>query len=181
MLRSSTFASPSQSLHQRQLSHTKKLKFAKRKLRVQRCKTLPGVSSKTVSTNSHSPTTIPTTTNTPKTKSRAPPVPIPTPSIPTPITIPKGDPSLGDKLAHLPKAQRKQIKSADADRVARRLAKKKAKALADKGVKSRESGKDRERVRKRAVKERNGAPEKKKAKTGRVRSGNALAKMNRKK
>ena len=53
--------------------------------------------------------------------------------------------------------------------------------LADKGVKSRDGGKDRERVRKRPAKEGSGVPEKKKAKTGRVRSGNAIAKMNRKK
>lgn len=44
-------------------------------------------------------------------------------------------------------------------------------------------GKERERVRKskRPGKEGAGAMEKKKAKTGRVRSGAALAKMNRKK
>ncbi|KAF8886203.1 hypothetical protein BD779DRAFT_1531477 [Infundibulicybe gibba] len=107
-----------------------KLKFAKRKLRVQRCKTLPGASS--------TATQKPLATSTSATKSRP---------LPTPIVIPKGDPNLGAKLAHLPKEERKQVKSADADRVARRLAKKKARgALEKKGVKV--LGKERERVRK---------------------------------
>lgn len=97
--------------------------------------------------------------------------------------MPKGDPTLGTKIASLSKEDRKKVKSSDADRVARRLAKKKAKALAEKGVKSRDGagGKDRERVRKSKRPGKEGAPEKKKAKTGRVRSGAALAKMNRKK
>ena len=101
------------------------------------------------------------------------------------MSIPKGDPSLGTKLAGLSKEDRKKAKSSDADRVARRLAKKKAKALAEKGVKVRgDGGKARERVRKpRAGKsdKGGGVPERKKAKTGRVRSGKALAKMNMKK
>ncbi len=74
-----------------------KLKFAKRKLRVQRCKSSPGT--KQVVTH----------------KERIPAV-----------VVPKGDPRLGEKLSGLPKEERKQIKSSDADRVARRLAKKKA-------------------------------------------------------
>ncbi|KAJ3525434.1 hypothetical protein NMY22_g10574 [Coprinellus aureogranulatus] len=89
-----------------------KLKFAKRKLRVQRCKTLPGSSVKVK-------------TSTPKSKddkkaTKAPRGP------PTPIVVPKGDPTLGERLAHLPKEVRKQAKAADGDRIARRLAKKKA-------------------------------------------------------
>ncbi|KAI0696017.1 hypothetical protein BC835DRAFT_917013 [Cytidiella melzeri] len=149
-----------------------RLKFAKRKLRVQRCKTLPG-SSKPVKPASLTNTKISTPRKPQDIRSSVP------------IVVPKGDPTLGSKLASLSKEERKQVKSSDADRVARRLAKKKAKALADKGVKSRgaNSAKDRERVRKRPAKDaRAGAPpERRKAKTGRVRSGKALAKMNVKK
>lgn len=150
-----------------------RLKFAKRKLRVQRCKTLPGASKPVKST--------PTAKSTTSANSKAGKSDRHQRSAPTPVSIPKGDPTLGSKIASLSKEERKKAKSTDADRVARRLAKKKAKVLTDKGVKSRDGGKDRERVRKRPAKEGSGAPEKKKAKTGRVRSGNAIAKMNRKK
>ncbi|KAF9013161.1 hypothetical protein BDQ17DRAFT_1404729 [Cyathus striatus] len=87
-----------------------KLRFAKRKLRVERCKTLPGASSKT-SLSSMS-----------KSKSDKPQAQ----ARPTKVDIPKGDPALGEKIASLSKEDRKKVKSADADRVARRLAKKKA-------------------------------------------------------
>lgn len=70
-----------------------KLKFSKRKLRLERCKTLPATNS-TTKTDAHT------------------------------VIAPRGDPSLGAKLAHLPKDERKRIKSADAGRIARRLAKK---------------------------------------------------------
>ena len=143
-----------------------KLKFAKRKLRVQRCKTLLGGSS---SSSTRPPAT---THSNPSTKSRPPGVPIPIPS------IPKGDPSLGGKLAHLPKDKRKEIKSSDADRVARRLAKKKARnALAKEGVKP--QVKDRDRVRK-PMAMKKGSVSKKESK-GRVRSEKSLSKRNTKK
>ncbi|KAF4617160.1 hypothetical protein D9613_005949 [Agrocybe pediades] len=102
-----------------------KLKFAKRKLRVQRCKTVPGAKE---------------VVNQKQKKSRGPPVP---------IVVPKGDPRLGEKLAGLPKEERKQLKSTDADRVARRLAKKKARMAMkpDVGKKSKIDGKVRKRVR----------------------------------
>jgi len=101
-----------------------KLKFAKRKLRVQRCKTVPG--EREVSTQK---------------KSRGPATPA--------VVIPKGDPRLGEKLAGLPKEERKQLKSSDADRVARRLAKKKARMSMKPGVgkNSKTDGKVRKRVR----------------------------------
>ncbi|KAL4251237.1 hypothetical protein ABKN59_006313 [Abortiporus biennis] len=137
------------------------LKFAKRKLRVQRCKTLPSSTKKPVR---------------------------PAPSNTTPAHInpqrqhrfvapvPKGDPALGDKISHLSKEDRKKVKSTDADRVARRLAKKKnAKVkmnIAEKG------GKDRERVR-RKTKETKNKGSKNSGK--RIRSDAALTKMNRKK
>lgn len=54
---------------------------------------------------------------------------------PTPISIPKGDPTLGDRLKGLDKDARRAAKAADAERLARRLAKKKARhALDDAGV-----------------------------------------------
>lgn len=87
-----------------------KLKFAKRKLRVQRCKTLPGSSVKVKPT--------------PKGKVGKDGKPVKPRS--APVVVPKGDPTLGERLAHLPKVVRKQAKAADGDRIARRLAKKKA-------------------------------------------------------
>jgi nucleolar protein 12 len=137
-----------------------KLRFAKRKLRVQRCKILPKASatdkaatSKTVSTNS---------------AGAAPP-----------INVPKGDPSLGEKLATLSKEERKQIKAADADRLARRMAKKKARmSLAKQGVPVRGKEKDGGRTRKTgAVKKAAIAPRKQ----SRIRSEKSVSKRNMKK
>ncbi|KAH7885522.1 hypothetical protein F5I97DRAFT_1937698 [Phlebopus sp. FC_14] len=134
-----------------------KLKFAKRKLRVQRCKTMPGASA------------VKTTSPTKPQRTSQPSVP----------AIPKGDPSLGEKLAGLSKEERKQAKAVDADRLARRMAKKKARmALANKGVPV--QGKDRERVRKKSAAARkhgNSAPPRK----TRVRSEKSIAKRNMKK
>lgn len=101
-----------------------KLKFAKRKLRVERCKTIPGGSFKvkvqstsTTSSlrpnNPNHPSNFKTNRSTPSTSSAS-------------ISIPKGDPTLGAKLAHLSKEDRKSAKAGDADRMARRLAKKKS-------------------------------------------------------
>lgn len=139
-----------------------KLKFAKRKLRVQRCKTIPGssMSTRQVTTDAKS--------NKPAIK-----------SAPVPIVVPKGDPLLGEKLAHMAKDARKQYKSTDADRVARRLAKKKARiAMGNGGVKT--LGKDRERVRKAPSSGKAATPKKKESK-GRVRSDKSMAKRNAKK
>ncbi|KAJ4480087.1 hypothetical protein J3R30DRAFT_3873990 [Lentinula aciculospora] len=94
-----------------------KLKFAKRKLRVERCKTIPGGSFK-VKINSVSSSSSRTKNHLSK--------PNRSTSTSVPIPIPKGDPSLGAKLAHLSKLERKSAKAADADRMARRLAKKKS-------------------------------------------------------
>lgn len=144
-----------------------KLKFAKRKLRVQRCKTLSGGSSAKRSAASGD-TTSPSTP-----RARGPPVPI---SIPA---IPKGDPSLGGKLAHLSKDKRKEVKSADADRVARRLAKKKSRnALEKQGLKA--LSKDRERVRKSTTGAKGPATRKVVSK-GRIRSEKSASKRNLKK
>ncbi|KAK0221430.1 hypothetical protein IW262DRAFT_1447863 [Armillaria fumosa] len=130
-----------------------KLKFAKRKLRVQRCKTLLG---------GRRTTTLVTA----GTKNLVQP------------SIPAGDPSLGERLVHLTKEARKHVKSADADRVARRLAKKKARlALGKEGVKM--QGKERDRVRKKP----SSASSRKTSisKSTRVRSDKSVAKKNMKK
>lgn len=113
-----------------------KLKFAKRKLRVQRCKVLPSMrpalgkdaSSSTAASSRtsgaqfspHARSKEDGISRRPVGKTGAAPA--------APITVPKGDPTLGKKLAGLSKDERKAAKATDADRVARRLAKKKARA-----------------------------------------------------
>ena len=98
-----------------------RLKFAKRKLRVQRCKTLPGAPKLRPSGQKSSGAS--------QQKSRSD-APIRSHTASTiPVSVPKGDPTLGNKIAGLSKEERKKVKSTDADRVARRLAKKKAKSL----------------------------------------------------
>ena len=132
-----------------------KLKFAKRKLRVQRCKTSPG-------------SKISVTTK-PKRKEAHPA-----------IVVPKGDPSLGEKLAGLSKDERKQRKSMNADRVARRLAKKKARMALDPGIGLKSLRKDRERVRKTTGQGKPSGGGGKKSR-GRIRSAESTAKKNTKK
>ncbi|KIK41928.1 hypothetical protein CY34DRAFT_805497 [Suillus luteus UH-Slu-Lm8-n1] len=138
-----------------------KLRFAKRKLRIQRCKILPKASatdkaatSKTVSTSNGA-------------------------GAASPINVPQGDPSLGEKLATLSKEERKQIKAADADRLARRMAKKKARmSLAKQGVPVRGKEKDGGRARKTGtVKKATIAPRKQ----SRIRSEKSVSKRNMKK
>lgn len=137
-----------------------KLKFAKRKLRVQRCKMLTGGSKtdKAAATNANA--------------SKAA-------GAPSHVNVPKGDPSLGEKLASLSKEERKQAKAADADRLARRMAKKKSRmALAKQGVHVHGKEKERERARKTgAAKKSVAAPRKQ----GRVRSEKSMSKRNMKK
>ena len=149
-----------------------RLKFAKRKLRVQRCKTLPGA------TLPKSAKRAPSTTATAKGSQRLTQRPTSTGAPSRPPVVPKGDPALGSRIAGLSKEDRKKAKAGDADRVARRLAKKRAKALADKGVKSRPDDVLKTRKRHGDVKGAKGQGSNKK---GRVRSGKALAKMNTKK
>ncbi|KAH8983081.1 hypothetical protein EDB83DRAFT_1320937 [Lactarius deliciosus] len=110
-----------------------KLKFAKRKLHVKRCKTLPGVlgrPSSGVTTATTASTTLPShDTHSQSTR---------------PTAVPKGNPNLGMQLAHLSKVGRKAAKAVDPERIARRLAKKKARNA----LQVPEQGKDRVRVRK---------------------------------
>ncbi|KAN0074721.1 hypothetical protein V8E55_011770 [Tylopilus felleus] len=136
-----------------------KLKFAKRKLRVQRCKSVPNATSV-----KNAPPAKPTQTSN---RTAVPPVP-------------KGDPSLGEKLVKLSKEERKHVKAADADRVARRMAKKKARMALAKQDMSLQTKRG-ERVRKASTAKKPGAPPKKKASKGRARSEKSIAKMNTKK
>ncbi|KAF9533101.1 hypothetical protein CPB83DRAFT_758389 [Crepidotus variabilis] len=105
-----------------------KLKFAKRKLRVQRCKTLPSSAKKSDASTKLSKTNSGTTLRR------------------TPVIVPKGDPTLGAKLSGLSKEERKKAKSTDTERLARRLAKKKARMAMKPGVEQ-GSGKERKRLR----------------------------------
>jgi len=143
-----------------------RVKFAKRKLRVERCKSVPGTALKIKST-----------------PAAAKGAPAPKAPRPEPVVVPKGDPALGERLAHLSKEDRKSAKSKDADRVARRLAKKKARmALGPPGA-AKDGAKDRERTRKSGalVKAKAGANPGRKAKAPRVRSEHAAKKRNFKK
>ena len=162
-----------------------KIKFAKRKLRVQRCKgiTSASKSSRKKTEKASSPQKSKIATGGTITNPRpSGPTPIHTPA---PGSIPRGDPNLGKELQHLSKEERKKEKAANADRVARRLAKKQVKAAITKesskfGVDGK--GKERDRVRKR----QGGGPGglssgKTKAKKPRVRSEANLAKRNMKK
>lgn len=102
--------------------------------------------------------------------------------IPTPGSIPKGDPNLGKQLEHLSKEERKKEKAANADRVARRLAKKQVGVAMAKG-KLKFGGDGRERVRIRKKGGTLGAPSSRKtrAKKTRVRGEADVAKRNMKK
>ncbi|KAF9267576.1 hypothetical protein L218DRAFT_696497 [Marasmius fiardii PR-910] len=146
-----------------------KLKFAKRKLRVERCKTLPGVSTKLTSKPK------------PKLSDKSDKKKAGVPSRPTPV--PKGDPGLGEKLVHLSKEDRKKAKAADPERLARRLAKKKARiALATEGgVKVVGKDRDRERITGLIKKGSNGKHGVGSATKGRVRSEKSAARRNMKK
>lgn len=144
-----------------------KLKFAKRKLRVERCKTLPG------SLNGLDRSDAATTATSTTPPSRGTHMQL---IKPTPMAVPKGNPNLGAQLAHLSKAERKAAKAVDPERVARRLAKKKARNAL--GVP--EQVKDRVRVRKNSSEQKGtGAPTPRKK--SRVRSERSVEKRNTKK
>ncbi|KAL1406412.1 Nucleolar protein 12 [Vanrija albida] len=137
-----------------------KLKFAKKPLRVQSCKTLPPSSK----TRPAPATPAPGAAAPAKPKYAGKERNVPT------GPIPRGNPALGDKLKDLSKDERKAAKTADADRQLRRLAKKKAKVAA--------AHTDKGRVDLTATKaERKSRDKKVKAKKGRVRSSHALSKM----
>lgn len=157
------------------------LKFAKRKLRIQRCKTLPGT--KLPSSVRSSLKTLPSSSAT--TSSIKPKKSQHQLASATPITVPKGDPSLGTRLASMSKQDRKAAKLADADRVARRLAKKKARMAMNtkKDLAGVESGRGRGEKRVRVRVRRDGVKAKgaQRVKKVRVRSEKTLQKRNVKK
>ncbi|KAG8887134.1 hypothetical protein FRB98_000443 [Tulasnella sp. 332] len=113
-----------------------KLSFGRRTLRVQRCKTISGSTAKSKSTpkptTSESKTKRSKSNANPNATSKATPVPIP--------SVPKGDPTLGARLSGLSVIDRKEAKSNNADRVARRLAKKKQRVAMGKSSKLNNAG-----------------------------------------
>lgn len=93
--------------------------------------------------------------------------------------MPKGDPALGAKLANMSKDERKEAKATDADRVARRMAKKQAKVAMAKSPRG-GLAEDNARIRKRpGMKKGPGAARKETKK--RVMSDKGIAKRNMKK
>jgi len=167
------------------------IKFAKRKLRVQRCKAT--TSSSTPSKKTKTEKGVPTPSSQPHRGKPATGGTITNPHssglmhirVPTLGSMPKGDPNLGRQLEHLSKEERKKEKAANADRVARRLAKKQVKAAMMKESSKFGAGKERVRVRKQGGRSgpqsAGSSSGKAKAKKPRVRSEANLAKRNMKK
>jgi len=146
-----------------------KLRFAKKPLRVQRAKTLPSSNvGKPAAKAATGTTANGANKNAPaaKDKAKKPAAAKPLQSGP----IPKGNPLLGEKIKNLSKEDRKVAKSADDERQARRLAKKKMRGKmgseAEKGA-----------VKLHATKGEKSRGKKVVAKKSRVRSSNALTKM----
>ena len=157
------------------------LKFAKRKLRLQRCKTLPGSApvKKPEPKNKPAPKiTVGKPTDSgyqPRVSSSTKPKPI------SLAELPKGDPRLGERLKDLDKDARKAAKAADTDRIARRMAKKKARLAMGVKEKSDKDSKKRVRERKNPVERKTEGKHKPVAKKGRIRSEKSVAKRNEKK
>ncbi|WVR03809.1 hypothetical protein IAU60_000805 [Kwoniella sp. DSM 27419] len=144
-----------------------KIRFAKRTLRVQPCKTLPTSSTLNntikklaAGANTGKPGDMKGGAGAAKSKPYVRSGP-----------IPKGNPKLGEKIKDLSKEDRKIAKSADADRQARRMAKKKARHNMEKS----EKGAVKLNLTKSEKERTKGA--KPKAKHGKIRGPNAIAKM----
>ncbi|KAF8600385.1 hypothetical protein BDV93DRAFT_525418 [Ceratobasidium sp. AG-I] len=122
------------------------IKLAKRKLRIQRCKTLPGVTlPKPKQRPSRDDNPNPTAKNTTQNDRHSDKTNRPTQkpgSAPRRNSIPRADPTLGERIRTLSKDERKDVKSSDADRVARRLAKKKARIVMERGERKAGGGKE---------------------------------------
>jgi nucleolar protein 12 len=144
----------------------KKLKLAKRPLRVQRCKTLP---TPPLKTRKGSSTSTATANKSGASSSKVKPKTLYSKSTP----MPKGNPLLGEKIKDLSKDERKVAKATDAERQARRMAKKKLKAAGAVRV-DKEKGAVKLGGEKKSKKF---DPSKKAAKKGRARSDNAVSKM----
>ncbi|CAE6442386.1 unnamed protein product [Rhizoctonia solani] len=158
------------------------IKLAKRKLRIQRCKTVPGVSLQ-------KPKAAAAAARGDKAKdskkaSEGDPSPKPdrqkAKTIKSAPVIPRADPALGERIRSLSKDERKSVKASDADRVARRLAKKKAKVVSERGARK-ETSKSKASI----LGGRPNGPKSRKPKPGksgkRERSDKALMKKNVKK
>jgi len=132
-----------------------KLKFAKRKLRVQHCKGSSGTSQPDRGTKgSKKRELIQTATAPPQGGRSSAPYPV--------LKHVKGDPKLGERLKGLSKEERREAKKSDAVRQARRLAKKQARVNLEKVT----SGKDNARVRIRKAKQTIGLRKRGKHKSG---------------
>lgn len=147
----------------------KNLQFSKRTLRVERCKTLPAKKPSVPTSNSAAD---------PKAATAAPAKRAERAPYPKVTAIPKGDPLLGDKLKDLSKEDRKVAKAEDADRLARRLAKKKNRVAMEHGGGA--PSNKRESVKLGSFGGKKGKPDVK-AKKSRVRSSAAAGKRNAKK
>jgi nucleolar protein 12 len=138
-----------------------KLKFAKKPLRVQACKTLPPAAKRAATAAKDAKDGKADAKGVKKERA---------PKRTAPTAMPKGDPSLGERLKDLSKDERKAAKHADATRLARRMAKKANKVA--------NAHKETGAVKLAATKAEKGQRAKKvKAKKGRVRSAHALTKM----
>ncbi|KAJ9111652.1 hypothetical protein QFC19_001009 [Naganishia cerealis] len=154
-----------------------KLKYAKRTLRVQRCKVLPpALGGKEAKKQAAIAASSGPRSRDGKTVSRPAPSFKPK-AAPIPIVVPKGDPTLGAKLVNLSKDERKVAKSSDPERLARRMAKKqvvKAKAKAGDAL---AGSKEKVKLDMKSGGKKGKDGGKLKAKKSRVRSEHALKKM----
>lgn len=158
-----------------------KLKLAKRKIRLERCKTKTASSTPQkprVTDGERAAKTNPQQKADPSKSAK--PQPGRSVGAPkSPVKLPKGDPALGDRLRGMDKDARRAVKASDPDRQARRLAKKKARnALEVAGVHASGKGKSASGILGNMKKA--GKP-KVKAKVSRVRGEKSAAKRNAKK
>ncbi|CAE7212404.1 unnamed protein product [Rhizoctonia solani] len=102
------------------------IKLAKRKLRIQRCKTVPGVSLQKPKVSR--PANDSKKSDPPSKSDRQ------KPKANKPARVLRADTGLGERIRSLSKEDRKSVKAGDADRIARRLAKKKAKVVSERGA-----------------------------------------------
>ncbi|EJD45738.1 hypothetical protein AURDEDRAFT_137120 [Auricularia subglabra TFB-10046 SS5] len=155
-----------------------RLKFAKRKLRVQKCKVAP--SSASVKSKHNPPTT--TTTTTTKPGSSKKPILDPSHFVSAPKKSSTEYAARAAELATLPKDARKAAKAADADRLARRMEKKQKKRMAlGAGAAEAAAGKGGKGILGKKKTAGGAVKPKPKAAKGRIRSEKSMAKRNAKK
>jgi nucleolar protein 12 len=122
-----------------------KLKYGKRTLRVQRCKSLPAKPKAAITlTGGPTPDLPPHLKVAPNSVLTTGSIPesfaplrrangLAAPRTVHKVVVPKGNPLLGEQIKDLSKDERKVVKSADAERMARRVAKKKARTALERG------------------------------------------------